>query len=168
MLKGVQVIPKPKCPRCSDELLQKKNFKYCPSHGVLLPSADFEKATSKSFSQYLWTAWFNWRNQGSAQCPDCLTKMILLNPETNRELEIDCCPGCHAIWLDKGEGSQLHLAFLTFEALEHTLDDVRHAIELQAQLAKFITEHDAKIKRYKRISAIGETLSARIRYYFPF
>ncbi len=168
MLKGDQVNPKAKCPRCAGELTQKRSLKYCPDHGVLLPALDFEKATSTSFSQHFWTAWFNLRNLNSVQCPDCSTKMILLNPETKKDLEIDCCPSCHAIWLDKGEGSQLHLAFLTFEALEYSLDKARQISELQKHIGKFITEHDAKINRYKKITAIGKSLSTRIRYYFHF
>lgn len=82
-----------------------------------------------------------------------------------KNLEIDCCPNCYSVWLDKGEGADLHLAFLTFEAEQMSEAKAKKISDLQYQVGKEIIEIDNRIERYKKIAEIGEVLSKRLPWY---
>jgi len=156
------------CPRCSDHLAVKKEIEYCAKHGVLLKAKQLEKLTSRNFSQVFWTKWFSLLQKGGLRCPSCLSRMIILNPATKKEIEIDCCPNCFAVWLDKGEGSDLHFAFLTFEAEQLTDEKTIKIAELQYLVGKEMIEIDERNQRYKKIAALGEILSKRLPWYRVF
>ena len=94
-----------------------------------------------------------------------LTSLRRTFHDTKKNLELDCCPNCYAIWLDKGEGADLHLAFLTFEAEQVTDERNMKIAELQYEIGKEMIEQDNRIQRYKKIAAIGETLSKRLPWY---
>ena len=153
------------CPRCTDHLEEKRDVQYCVKHGVLLKAKQLEKMTSKKFSQIFWTKWFSLLQKGGLRCPSCLSRMLILNPSTKNELEIDCCPNCFSIWLDKGEGADLHFAFLTFEAEQLTVEKHKKISELQHLVGKEMIKLDEKNQRYRKISALGELLSKRLPWY---
>ena len=153
------------CPRCSDPLASKKDIAFCAKHGVLLKAKQLEKMTSKSFSQLFWGKWFSLLQMGGVKCPSCLSRMIILNPATKKEVEIDCCPNCLAVWLDKNEGADLHLAFLTFEAEQLTEEKSKTVTELQALVGKEMAKLDARNQRYKKLAALGEELTRRLPWY---
>jgi Zn-finger nucleic acid-binding protein len=154
------------CPRCSKPLINKQNILYCLDHGVLLRHDDLKRLTSKKFSQYFWIAWFKFNQIGGLKCPDCLVRMIILNPETNKNVELDCCANCYSIWLDKGEASDIHMAFLAFEAQNLTDDKIKEISNLQNLIGKELIAQDKRIQRYKKITAVSEALTQRLKYRF--
>lgn len=156
------------CPRCKEHLEVIKDIEYCKKHGVLLKAKQLEKMTNKNFSQVFWTKWFSLLQKGGLRCPSCLSRMIILNPATKKDLEVDCCPSCFAIWLDKGEGADLHFAFLTFEAERHSDEKYIKIAELQYLIGKEMIEIDERNQLYKKISAIGEMLNKRLPWYRGF
>lgn len=165
----------PACPRCKSELLSKQNILFCVKHGVLLRLTEFKKMTSRSFSQFFWVSWYRLTQKGGVRCPDCLSRMIILNPHTNKEIEIDCCSHCYAIWLDRGEAADLHLAFLDFKTEENSsankISEEAHqkSVEiskLQNMIAQELIAQDERIQRYQKLTALGESLTRRVRYRF--
>lgn len=154
------------CPRCKNALSAKNEINYCEQHGVLLRHDDFKKHTSKKFSQVFWSALFSLTQLRGLSCPDCKSRMIILNPKSNKKLELDCCPNCYAIWLDKGEATDLHLAFLAFEAEETGPAKAKEIAELQYLIGKELIEQDERIQRYEKITAVANSLNKRVRYRF--
>lgn len=154
------------CPRCQLELKIKDGILFCINHGILLRLNDFKNATSKKFSQHFWTFWYKVRQVGGLKCPDCSSRMIVLNSHGKRSFEIDCCGNCFAIWLDKGEYADLKSAYLEFENELQNLENIKNNSDLMYRFGKELVEYNNRLIRYERLTALGKTLTMRIRYRF--
>lgn len=82
------------------------------------------------------------------KCPNC--HEILLMTQRNN-IEIDYCPACRGVWLDKGELDKM-LAHAEGPVLI-TRPDVHRASQEQSH---YYTKHPGYNKPYKKKSFLGE------------
>lgn len=172
------------CPRCYKALEAKleilpdgthEDVKVCKSgDGVLLPLKGLQRKTNRRFIQHFWKYWFKLRRQKSFICPNCGSRMETLNDETDAPLVLDCCPSCFSLWLDAGEDEALQKFFTDkYQNADANapLNQKLSAEHLQV-LAKAALEHEATMRKYNAMIAIGNlfnmevSLRSRFRNWF--
>ncbi|MFT5174156.1 MAG: Zn-finger nucleic acid-binding protein [Gammaproteobacteria bacterium] len=56
-------------------------------------------------------------------CPRCAIQCTEVSPEDHGELNIDRCPSCHGLWLDRGELDALYALVTEYGEAHGTLDE---------------------------------------------
>lgn len=56
-------------------------------------------------------------------CPRCAIQCAEVSPEDHDGLNIDRCPSCHGLWLDRGELNALYLLVTEYAEAHGTLDE---------------------------------------------
>ncbi len=104
-----------KCPRCSSDLNKKENeagitVDFCVQcQGIWLAQHSLRqvlqtgKTDLPSSSSGFWDQISNWKESDS-NCPDDVKH---LRTFLHRGVEVDMCPECSGLWLDKGEWEKL-------------------------------------------------------------
>ena len=101
--------PSPRCPRCGAKLnvaWTKSRVKClsCPSCGGMSAKIQALWKGVSSESMYELIAAAKKHEQPGCVCPDCGESMSLLKVAAGKkQIEIDVCGSCRAVWYDKGE-----------------------------------------------------------------
>ena len=101
--------PSPRCPRCGAKLTvawTKSRVKClsCPSCGGMSAKIEALFKAVSSESMYELIAAAKKHEQPGCVCPDCGESMSLLKVAAGKkQIEIDVCGSCRAVWYDKGE-----------------------------------------------------------------
>jgi Zn-finger nucleic acid-binding protein len=152
-----------KCPRCEANLISGKNDHFCPNyHGALLTLKEFREETNQGFAKKFFASWLRMGNRRTITCPMCNTKMVQLTVEEKTTFELDCCPICFSLWLDRGEDNLLRDLFLKHLAAEKVSDlsSDQHQI-----LGKLIVQQDRVVSRYRFLERWGRILNRKVHYY---
>lgn len=138
-----------KCPACS-HLLRQKYFdqtvtRLCTTGcgGIWLIAKDLEALIQKPriVERMLAATNFDFKQHPPQlkNCPDCSCRLKALLLKGDAKVEIDTCPECHGIWLDKGEIK--------------ALTDLYHRARIQHLSARFehtqagpVNSHDSKTR----------------------
>lgn len=56
-------------------------------------------------------------------CPVCVVSTTKVRFDGHTEIEVDRCPGCHGLWLDRGEVDAVHDAVLEYSETHGTLTE---------------------------------------------
>ena len=101
--------PSPRCPRCGAKLnvawtKSKVKCLSCPSCGGMSAKIQALWKGVSSESMYELIAAAKKHEQPGCVCPDCGESMSLLKVAVGKkQIEIDVCGSCRAVWYDKGE-----------------------------------------------------------------
>ena len=91
------------------------------------------------------------------QCPVC---NVPLNMSNRQEVEIDYCPQCRGVWLDRGELDKIIERSVAFEAPQKVSQERRYEPESSERRPKRDYDDDDRDDRYpkkkKRGSFLGE------------
>ncbi len=122
-----------KCPVCSATMDRKRvqdiAIDECPEcRGTWFQDDELRKAKDSADSDLNWMDFEVWKHADrfkaaprNLACPKCSGSLVCADYD-NTGVEIDCCPQCKGIWLDKGEFKKITDA-LTDELLTKSFSD---------------------------------------------
>jgi len=134
-----------KCPVCSAAMekkhVQDVEIDECPEcMGAWFQDDELRKAKDSADSDLNWMDFEVWKHADrfkaaprNVGCPKCSGSLVCADYD-NTGVEIDCCPQCKGIWLDKGEFKKITDA-LTDELLTKSFS---HYVKASLEEAKEI------------------------------
>jgi Zn-finger nucleic acid-binding protein len=143
------------CPSCSIELGRKMvgeiEVDECPScKGIWFEDDELRKAKDSTDSDLNWIDFEIWKHKDKVkarskdlQCPACRKALVAID-YSDTDIEIDYCPSCKGIWLEKDE-FKLIIKALTDELLTKSFSDyvkasIEEAKEIVAGPEPFLSE----------------------------
>ena len=144
-----------KCPKCIVELKPKNLAKIevdeCRiCRGIWFDKDEFRKVKDKTDSDLKWMDFEIWKHEdkfklkdSALQCPVCQTNTKVIDYGST-SIEINYCPSCKGIWLDKGEFEKI-ISALENELLNKSFSDyisaaIKEAKEIISGPESFISE----------------------------
>jgi Zn-finger nucleic acid-binding protein len=143
------------CPSCSTELerrmIREIEVDECPDcKGIWFEDDELRKAKDSADSDLNWIDFEIWKYKDRAKarskdlpCPDCRKALVAID-YTGTDVEVDYCPSCKGIWLDKGEFKSIIKALtdelLTKSFSEYVKASIEEAKEVVAGPEPFLSE----------------------------
>lgn len=130
-----------KCPACDGELIKQNagdiEVDRCVSCcGVWYQQDELRRAKDQADEQLNWLDFDIWKDREklttlsrSRSCPSCGKPLVVLK-YADTKVEIDCCPTCKGVWLDKGEFERI------IAALEQEVNSKSFSEYLKASLSE--------------------------------
>ena len=128
------------CPRCGDVELEKVHSQLldeCPRcGGVWYETDELRLAKDAAAPDLNWLDFEFWKHEDQARlsncetpCPSCNSALVSF-AYGKTGVQVDVCPSCQGIWLDRGE----------FEKIVQALEDEATSMDLSDYLRAAITE----------------------------
>ena len=156
------------CPRCSTELthIHSQFLDECADCGGTWYDADeLRRAKDAEDSQLDWLDFEFWRQEEDFKpstcgnpCPRCASPLVALDYGESR-VEIDVCPACRGIWLDREEFGAIMKA-LEDEATSMTLSDYARAALAEAR--EFISGPESRMSEWRDFKHVLSMMSLRL------
>lgn len=159
------------CLHCEQKLTPQKIGRFhidsCAScNSQLLTLAALKKLTSDELARSIWTLSLRQQQSSVHACPLCSQRMLEVYVSTN-ETEIDLCPHCQAVWLDRGEAQQLDLTDEHY-SVEPFAFDPRLTPDAQKELALLGSEFLQQQHEQLKGNNPPDSLSQKILGYIGF
>ena len=159
-----------KCPACSVTLdsksIQDIAVDECPRcMGTWFEDDQLRKAKDSADSDLNWMDFEVWKHTdrfkaagGTLGCPKCSGSLVRIDYD-NTGVEIDCCPQCKGIWLDKGEFKKITDA-LTNELLTKSFSDyVKASLE---EAKEILTGPESFLSEWKDFLTVCRMMNYRL------
>lgn len=158
------------CPKCNVDLTGKKvgsiDVDYCEKcDGVWFDSDELRNAKDETDPDLNWMDFEIWKHadkfrvkSSPVQCPACEISTAAIDYDSSN-IEIDYCPNCKGIWLDKDEFTNI-IAALTKELLTKSFPEyVSSSLEEAKEL---ITGSESIISEWKDFSTVLRFMQYRM------
>lgn len=143
------------CPNCNEELTKKKletiEVDECVScKGLWFEDDELRQAKDAADADLNWMDFEIWKHQDKFKvspknrpCPKCQKPMPVVKYGATG-VNIDCCPQCKGVWLDKGEFKKivksLQKELLTKSFTDYVIASLGEATEVVAGPESFVSE----------------------------
>jgi len=158
------------CPCCSTELKSKMiediQVDECPDcKGTWFEEGQLRQAKDLSDSDLNWIDFEIWKHQDKASarskdiaCPHCRKTLVTID-YGDTGVEIDYCPQCKGIWLDKGEFKKI-IEALTEELLTKSFSDyIKASIE---EAKEIVTGQESFLSEWKDFVTVFRMMRYRL------
>ena len=158
------------CPCCSTELKSKMiediQVDECPDcKGTWFEEGQLRQAKDLSDSDLNWIDFEIWKHQDKASarskdiaCPHCRKTLVTID-YGDTGVEIDYCPQCKGIWLDKGEFKKI-IEALTEELLTKSFSDyIKASIE---EAKEIVTGQESFLSEWKDFVTVCRMMKYRL------
>ena len=158
------------CPTCSvalePELIGDTEVDRCPKcEGVWFEDDELRKAKDSADSDLNWMDFDVWKHKDrfkakprNLRCPKCSESLVSIDYD-DTGVEIDCCPRCKAIWLDKGEFKKIVDA-LTDELLTKSFSEyVKASLE---EAKEILTGPESFVSEWKDFITVCRMMNYRL------
>jgi len=159
-----------KCPKCGKELesrglgpIDGDEGEWCK--GVWLDSGELGKAEEAADPNINWLDFEIWKHpekfksrRSDLKCPSCLENTVAIE-YGHTGVEINYCPRCHGIWLEKDELPKI-IESLEDEISKKTVSDYVHESIREAK--EIVTGHESFMSEWKDLSSILRLMQYRL------
>lgn len=159
-----------KCPKCGKELesrvLGPIDVDECETcKGVWLDAGELGKVEEAADPNINWLDFEIWKHpenfkskESELKCPSCLENTVAIE-YGHTEVNINYCPSCRGIWLDKDELPKI-IESLENEVAEKTFSDYVH--ESLREAKEVVTGHESLMSEWKDLSSILRLMQYRL------
>lgn len=158
------------CPKCHVALeskeIKKVTVDLCPKcEGVWFEKGELRQAKDATDPDLNWLDFEIWKHKdrfkhsaSSLKCPACGLQTVTLK-YGDSEVEIDYCPKCRGVWLDKGEFIKI-IESLTVELLTKPLSGYIHSSLEEAR--EIITGPESILSEWRDFSTVLRFMQYRL------
>lgn len=158
------------CPRChlpmNTRQIGEIKIDECPQcKGMWFDQGELQAAKDQTDPDLNWLDFEIWKHKDRfrvaaqpLQCPRCQVEMVAVDYDQTG-VEIDCCPQCHGVWLDKGEFVKI------IEALQQELaakDVSDYAAASLAEATELFTGSESFTSEWKDFTTVLRLLQYRL------
>ncbi len=155
-----------KCPHCDIELKPKLNVDECDNcKGIWFEKDELRQAKDIKDPDLNWMDFEIWKHEDKFKaktkelpCPQCNQSLMAID-YNNSDVEIDYCPECKGIWLDKDEFEKIINA-LTNELLSKSFSGYIKASLEEAK--EIITGPESLLSEWKDFSTVLRMMQYRL------